>query len=68
MTALQRQCMIIVTLLSTLLLLTVWPKFRNDAMSLVWYVYLILIIIFLIPLFKKNNRVTSSFLTELKGE
>ncbi|PKK82981.1 MAG: hypothetical protein CVT49_10985 [candidate division Zixibacteria bacterium HGW-Zixibacteria-1] len=54
MTALQRQCMLIVTLLSTLFLLSVWPRFRSDAMSLDWYVYLILILIFLIPLFKRN--------------
>jgi uncharacterized membrane protein YqjE len=54
MTVLQRQCMIIVTLLSTLCLMTIWPRFRTDAMSLEWYVYLILIVIFLIPLVKKN--------------
>ena len=52
MTVLQRQCMIIVTLMSTLLLITVWPRFRTDAMSLGWYVYLILIIVFLIPIIK----------------
>jgi len=56
MTVLQRQCMIVVTLLSTLLLLTAWPRFRNDAMSLDWYVYLILVIVFLIPLFKRNQN------------
>ena len=56
MTVLQRQCMIIVTLLSTLLLLTAWPRFRNDAMSLDWYVYLTLGIVFFIPLFKRNQN------------
>jgi len=54
MTVLQRQCMIIVTLMSTLLLITVWPRFRTDAMSLDWYVYLILIIVFLIPIIKRK--------------
>jgi len=54
MTVLQMNCLIIVTLLSTSCLITVWPRFRNDAMSLDWYVYLILIGIFLIPLFKRN--------------
>ena len=54
MTVIQRQSMIIVTLLSTLLLITIWPRFLNDAMSADWYVYLILIFVFAIPLFKKN--------------
>jgi hypothetical protein len=54
MTVLQRQCMIIVTLLSTLLLLTIWPRFRSDALSLDWYVYLILVIIFSAPLLKRG--------------
>jgi hypothetical protein len=54
MTVPQRQCMVIVTLLSTLCLLTAWPRFRSDAMSLEWYVYLFLVFIFLIPLFKRN--------------
>ena len=52
MTVLQRQCLIIVTLFSTLLLLTVWPRFRNDALSLDWYVYLVLVLVFLIPIFR----------------
>jgi uncharacterized membrane protein YqjE len=52
MTVLQRQCLIIVTLFSTLLLLTVWPRFRNDALSLGWYVYLVLVLVFLIPIFR----------------
>jgi len=52
MTVLQRQCLIIVTLFSTLLLLTVWPRFRNDALSLNWYVYLVLVLVFLIPIFR----------------
>ena len=55
MTVLQRQCMIIVTFLSTLLLLTVWPRFRNGAMSLGWFVYLILGIIFLITFLREIN-------------
>ena len=52
MTVLQRQCLVIVTLLSTLLLFTVWPRFRSDALSLDWYVYLILVIVFLIPILR----------------
>ena len=55
MTVLQRQCMLIVTLLSTLCLLTAWPRFRSDAMSLDWWVYLILIAVFLVPFFKSNK-------------
>lgn len=54
MTVIQRQSMIIVALLSTLLLITVWPRFLNDAMSVAWYVYLLLIIIFMIPFFKRS--------------
>jgi uncharacterized membrane protein YqjE len=54
MTVLQRQCLIIVTLMSTLLLITVWPRFRTDAMSVSWYVYLILVIVFLIPIIKRK--------------
>ncbi|MCJ7629555.1 MAG: hypothetical protein MUO50_14360 [Longimicrobiales bacterium] len=54
MTVLQRSCMIVVTLLSTLLLLTIWPRFRNDALSLDWYVYLILVILFSAPLLKRG--------------
>lgn len=54
MTVLQRQCMLIITLLLTLALLTGWPRFRNDVMSLDWYVYVILAVIFLIPIFKRN--------------
>ncbi len=54
MTVLQRQCLIIVTLLSTLLLITFWPRFRTDAMSVDWYVYLILVIVFLIPIINRK--------------
>ena len=53
MTVLQLACTIIVTLMSTLLLLTIWPRFRSDALSLDWYVYLILAIIFSAPLLKR---------------
>ena len=55
MTLLQSQCMIIITLFTTLLLLSLWPRFLINAMMVEWYVYLILIIIFSIPLFRKNN-------------
>ena len=51
MTVLVRQCTIIVTMLSTILLFSIWPRFRNDAMSLPWLVYVTLIFIFSIPFF-----------------
>jgi len=54
MTVLQRQSLIIVTMLSTLLLLSIWPRFLDDALSLPWYIYLIMDIIFLIPLFLRK--------------
>jgi len=53
LTILQRQCMIIITLLLTLFLINVLPRFRNDAMSFPWYVYIALIILFSIPFIKK---------------
>jgi len=52
----ERQCMIIITLLSTLLLLNIWPRFRSDVLLVPWYAYVILIIIFLIPLLIKKNK------------
>ena len=55
MTVLQRQCMVIVTLLSTLGLLKAWPRFHRDAMSLDWYVYLALVVVFLIPLLRRTS-------------
>jgi len=54
MTVLQLACTIIVTLMSTLLLITIWPRFLGDALSLDWYVYLILVIIFSAPLLKRG--------------
>ena len=36
---------IIITLLLTLLLINIWPRFRNDALEFGWYGYLILIAI-----------------------
>ena len=47
------QCMIIVTLLLTLFLINVWPRFRSDALSIEWYWYLILVFIFSIPFYKR---------------
>jgi hypothetical protein len=44
----ERQCLVIITLLTTLLLINIWPRFRSDAMSVGWYWYVILIAIFLI--------------------
>lgn len=54
-TVLQRQCIIIVTMLSTLCAINAWPRFLNDATSIEWYFYLIPILIFALPLvFRKN--------------
>jgi len=51
------RCMIIITLLATLLLINLWPRFRYDALSVPWYVYIILIFIFAIPfLIKKRGK------------
>jgi hypothetical protein len=54
MTLIQRKCMIIITILVTLLILTIWPRFYIDAMRVEWWIYSIFILIFAIPLFKKN--------------
>ncbi|MFT7170030.1 MAG: hypothetical protein ACI80K_003175 [Paracoccaceae bacterium] len=55
MSVLQRQCMIIVTLLATLLLLSIWPRFLRDALSVHWLVYILMIAIASIPLFRKRR-------------
>jgi hypothetical protein len=52
LTVIQRQSTIIVTLLATAFLMNIWPRFRNDALEIPWYAYLILIAIFSIPLFR----------------
>jgi len=54
MTVLQRQCLVIVTMLSTLLFISIWPRFLADALSVNWVVYLILIGISLIPFLKRT--------------
>lgn len=38
---------------STLFLLTVWQGFQNFVLGIEWYWYLLLMIIFMIPLLKK---------------
>ena len=53
-TVLQRQSIIIVTMLSTLCAINAWPRFLSDATSIEWYVYLILILIFGLPLFVRR--------------
>ena len=53
MTVYERQYMIIVTLLFTLFLINIWPRFRSDALSVEWYWYLVLVFIFSVPLYKK---------------
>jgi|TARA_Y100000310_G_scaffold144610_1_gene143847 hypothetical protein len=37
--------MVIITLLSTLFLIKIWPRFRNDALEFTWYWYVILIVV-----------------------
>ena len=44
------------TLLSTLFLLKIWPRFLSDALSFPWYVYLILLGFLAIPFAKIINR------------
>lgn len=56
MRAYERNLIIVITLLSTLLLLNIWPRFRYDALSFPLYAYVILIIIFAIPLLIKKNK------------
>ncbi len=56
MTVLQRQSIIIITMLVTLLAVTNWQRLYNDASEARWYVYLILIAIASIPLFRKNSK------------
>ena len=55
----ERQCMIILTMLTTLLLIKIWSRFRSDAMSVGWKGYILLIVIFIIPFFNRlKNRKT----------
>ena len=44
---------IICTIMAVLLLITLWPRFRSDAMSIPWYGYLIMLIICLLPFTKR---------------
>ena len=60
MPVLQGQCFIIITLLLTLCLFVAWPRFRNDALSIEWYVYLIMAAVFMIPLFSKKIKVSKT--------
>ncbi len=50
----ERQLMLIISILATLFLINIWPRFVANVLSLQWYIYIILIIIFLIPLLKKK--------------
>ena len=47
--------MIIVTLLGTLLLLSVWPRFLEDALSVHWLVYILMIAIAATPLVRRGD-------------
>ena len=52
----ERNLIMVITLLSTLLLLNIWPRFRSDALSVPWYAYIILIVLFVIPFLIKKRR------------
>ena len=54
MSVLQRQSMIIVTMLSTIFALTIWPRFLADALSVNPAVYLVLIGVAAVPLFMRR--------------
>ena len=45
--------MLITGMMFTLFLITLWPRFRSDAMSVEWYWYLVLALVVAIPLYKK---------------
>ena len=47
----QLKSIIIVTMLTTLLSVNIWDRLRSDALSFGWLWYIVLIIIFSIPLF-----------------
>ncbi len=49
--------MIIITLLSTLLFINIWPRFRNDALEFTWYWYVILIaiLVFIWIIWRKHS-------------
>ena len=47
---------VIITLLATLLLINIWPRFRNDALSLPWWAYAIAIVVFATPLFINKRK------------
>ena len=42
------------TFFATLFLITAWPAFRELVMRFDWYVYLVLTIVFAIPVMKKT--------------
>ena len=48
---------IIITLLSTLLLINIWPRFLSDALEFSWYLYVALIVLLLIvwKIWKKHS-------------
>ena len=56
MKAYERNLIIVITLMSTLLLLNIWSRFRYDALSVPWYIYVILIVLFSIPLFINKRK------------
>jgi len=54
----QLKSIIIVTMLTTLLLVNIWDRLRSDVLSFGWLGYIVLIIIFSIPMFinKEYNK------------
>jgi hypothetical protein len=51
----ERNLIVIVTLLFTLLLLNIWPRFLNDALEFPLYAYIILIVLVSIPFFRRKS-------------
>jgi len=56
MKAYERNFIIAITLLATLLLANIWPRFKADAFEFPWYAYVALIILFSIPLIINNKK------------
>jgi len=56
MKAYERNLIMVITLLSTLLLLNIWPRFRYDALDFPWWGYVSLIVLCAIPLFINNRK------------
>jgi len=47
---------VIITMLSTLLLVNIWPRFRNDVLEFSWYWHILLIVLFSLILIIWRNH------------